>query len=403
MQKPRVIGAFLSAAKASKLYWGILAVFFAGVMLSPMAPDGANIFLSPDNLTEVLRQVSITGIIAVGMTLVILTGGIDLSVGSVMALGSTISAMLLTQHGWHRGATVASVPMMLIAGGISYAVVTASLRYVRLHRHLSRGAGALCGLIAGVLVYLWLDQDVVNGVGVIGAIAAAMSVGFMLGALSGVIIAKGNLQPFIVTLAMMVAALGVSRLMAGQDQSVYPVYTGTNAPIEFEILRSSFLGIPLPGLIFLAVVLVFGALLAKFRFGRAIYALGGNEKAAHLAGVNVARIKIWVYALTGMLATFAGVLYVAQYRQGKPDVGTGLELDAIAAVVIGGANLMGGKGSVYGTLAGVLIFGFLNNIFQLNNIDSNLQLVLKGAIIVIAVLLQQSGDWRFKALWRKHR
>jgi simple sugar transport system permease protein len=124
-------------------------------------------------------------------------------------------------------------------------------------------------------------------------------------------------------------------------------------------------------------------------FGRYIYAIGGNEQAARLAGIQVDQLKIAVYAISGMLASTAGVLYTAQYRQGKPDAGAGAELDAIAAVVIGGTNLMGGRGSMVGTLVGVLIFGFLGNILQLRNIDSNTQLVLKGGIILAAVLLQE--------------
>jgi simple sugar transport system permease protein len=153
-----------------------------------------------------------------------------------------------------------------------------------------------------------------------------------------------------------------------------------------------------PGLFFLAAVAIFHIVLKRSTFGRYVYAIGGNEQAARLSGINVDRVKIAVYALSGMLTCLAGVLYVAQYRQGKPDAGLGLELDAIAAVVIGGTNLMGGKGSMVGTLVGVLIFGFLGNILQLNNIDSNTQLVLKGLIILIAVLLQE-GNMRVLA-WR---
>jgi simple sugar transport system permease protein len=397
----------------SKLYWGILAVFSAGVLLSPEAQDGTNIFLSAGNLTEVLRQVSIIGIVAVGMTLVILTAGIDLSVGSVMALGSTLCAMLLTQSGWHHGAAFGLPALMLVAAAIIYAGLGHMLARrgtgVFLRRLLSMTGGGAVALAIYLYVSAPLTAQIPGGVGTLGGwgvvfvVAMSGAVGLLLGALSGVVIAKGRLQPFIVTLAMMVSVLGLSRLMAGQDQSVYPVYTGSNAPLEFEILRASIHGMPVPGTIFLVIVLVFVVLLGRFRFGRAVYALGGNEKAAHLAGVNVARVKIWVYALTGMLASLAGVLYAAQYRQGKPDVGAGLELDAIAAVVIGGASLMGGRGTLFGTLAGVLIFGFLNNIFQLNNIDSNMQLVLKGAIIVVAVLLQESQAVKLRALWGKRQ
>ena len=215
-------------------------------------------------------------------------------------------------------------------------------------------------------------------------------VGLMVGAINGIVIVGGRLQPFIVTLAMMVTALGVARLTAGQNNAVLPVYTGSNAVAEFDILRSLVFGIvPVPGLFFLAAVLIYGAVLRFTAFGRYVYAIGGNEEAARLSGIDVARTKIATYAISGMLAGVAAVLFVAQYRQGKPDAGAGLELDAIAAVVIGGTSLMGGRGRMAGTLVGVLIFGLLSNLLQLHNINSNLQLVLKGLIIVGAVLIQE--------------
>jgi simple sugar transport system permease protein len=189
---------------------------------------------------------------------------------------------------------------------------------------------------------------------------------------------------------MMVTALGIARLTAGQNNAVLPVYTGENAVAEFDALRSLVFGFfPMPGVFFLAAVVVYGAVLRFTSFGRYVYAIGGNEEAARLSGIDVARVKIATYAISGMLAGVAAVLFVAQYRQGKPDAGTGLELDAIAAVVIGGTSLMGGRGGLAGTLVGVLIFGLLSNILQLHNINSNLQLVLKGLIIVGTVLVQE--------------
>ena len=152
------------------------------------------------------------------------------------------------------------------------------------------------------------------------------------------------MQPFIVTLAMMVAILGIARLLGGTNMAVHAVYTGTNATEDFDILRALlFQIIPVPGIFFILAVLVFGFVLKVSTFGRYIYAIGGNEQAARLAGIQVDQLKIAVYAISGMLACTAGVLYTAQYRQGKPDAGAGAELDAIAAVVIGGTNLMGGQ------------------------------------------------------------
>jgi simple sugar transport system permease protein len=230
------------------------------------------------------------------------------------------------------------------------------------------------------------------GAGVLGVLLLVPAVGLAFGWLNGLIITKGRLQPFIVTLAMMVGVLGIARVVAGQDAAVHPVYTGTNATEDFDTLRALLYHVlPVPGLFFLAVVALSAVLLRTTLFGRYVFAIGGNEQAAHLSGVAVDRVKIAVYALSGALASLAGVLYTAQYRQGKPDAGVGMELDAIAAVVIGGTSLIGGKGSIAGTFVGVLIFGFLGNILQLNNIDSNTQLVLKGAIILAAVLLQEGS------------
>ncbi len=218
----------------------------------------------------------------------------------------------------------------------------------------------------------------------------APCVGLLFGAINGLIIVGGRLQPFIVTLAMMVTALGIARLTAGQNNAVLPVYTGSNAVAEFDVLRSLVFGvIPMPGLFFIAAIVIYGAVLRFTPFGRYVYAIGGNEEAARLSGIDVGRVKIVTYAVSGLLAGIAAVLYVAQYRQGKPDAGAGLELDAIAAVVIGGTSLMGGRGSLAGTFCGVLIFGLLSNILQLHNINSNLQLVLKGLIIIGTVLVQE--------------
>jgi simple sugar transport system permease protein len=386
----------------TKLYWGLLVIFGTGVLISPVNSRGVNIFLSPGNLSDVLRQVSNNGIVAVGMTLVILTAGIDLSVGSVMALGSVLCAMLLTKAGW-TNASLLTVPVM--AGALFLIVgltVRALLRLAGASPREGPGqkegtaqrewtAWVAAAAVAGLAAW-WTAAQVPGKFGVPGVLIAVPLVGLVVGALNGIIIAKGRLQPFIVTLAMMVGMLGVARLIAGQDTSVYPVYTGTNATEDFDLLRALIWTVlPVPGLFFLAAVILFHLVLTRTTFGRYVTAIGSNEQATRMSGVNVDRIKVAVYALSGMLACLAGVLYTAQYRQGKPDAGAGMELDAIAAVVIGGTSLMGGKGSVVGTLVGVLIFGFLGNILQLKNIDSNTQLLLKGLIILAAVLLQEGN------------
>ncbi|HEY0793246.1 MAG TPA: ABC transporter permease [Chthoniobacterales bacterium] len=396
----------------TKLFWGLALLYAVGVASSPVNRRGVNIFLSPGNQSDVLRQVSNNGIIAVGMTLVILTGGIDLSVGSIMALGSVLCAMLLTLPGWSNASALALPLLFLVLLGLGAYLVP--LIYLNLRRQSTkpverapgtvRVVGWVCGGVLAVAAAVWTVGQLPGKFGVLGVLATVPAAGLVVGGLNGVIVAKGKMQPFIVTLAMMVAILGVARLLGGPSAAIFPVYSGSNAKEEFDVLRMLiFQVVPVPGLFFLAAVVIVGLLLRFSTFGRYVYAIGGNEQAARLAGIQVDQVKITVYAISGFLSALAGVLYTAQYRQGKPDAGTGAELDAIAAVVIGGTTLVGGRGNMVGTLVGVLIFGFLGNILLLRNIDSNTQLVLKGLIILAAVLLQegQLHVWwtRFTRRW----
>ncbi|PLP58327.1 sugar ABC transporter permease [Mesorhizobium loti] len=391
----------LRMVSRTKLYWGLIAIFLIGVFSSPVTSKGSNIFLSYGNLLDVLRQVSTTGLIATGMTAVIITGGIDLSVGSLMAICTVVTAMLLTMPGATPAAIMGIPAVAFIA--LFLGVVVTRFLFTNLAKsadgaqrtaHLDTVRGiavpAVVGVVLCALALWFLLPQVGSKFGVLGVLIVAPCVGLLFGALNGVIIVAGRLQPFIVTLAMMVTALGIARLTAGQNNAVLPVYTGSNATEDFEILRSLAFGIiPMPGLFFLGAIIIYGAVLRFTPFGRYVYAIGGNEEAAKLSGIAAGRVKIATYAMSGLLAGIAAVLYVAQYRQGKPDAGAGLELDAIAAVVIGGTSLMGGRGSLAGTFCGVLIFGLLSNILQLHNINSNLQLVLKGLIIIGTVLVQE--------------
>ncbi len=384
-----------TALSRTKLYWGLVGLILFGALTSPLSSKGNNIFLSVGNLTDVLRQVSVTGIVAVGMTLVIFIAGIDLSVGSIMALGTVICAMLLTQEGW-TAASLFGVPAtavvltVVISALILFILTSVSPGSAENPRKRYSAPALLTGLAVGGITAVWLSSQVDAKFGVLAVLIAVPCVGAVMGAINGALIVHGRLQPFIVTLAMMVGALGLARVIAGQDTAVYPVYTGSNATESFEILRSLLWGVlPVPGLFFLSVLLIIFLLTRLTTFGSYLLAIGGNEEASRLAGISVNRNKIVTYAIAGALSALAGILYVAQFRQGKPDAGLGLELDAIAAVVIGGTSLMGGRGSVMGTFVGVLIFGFLSNILQLNNIDSNTQLILKGIIIVAAVLIQE--------------
>jgi simple sugar transport system permease protein len=407
--------SLLRLISRTKLYWGLAIICLIGAFASPHTSSGRNIFLSFNNLTDVLRQVSITGLVATGMTLVILLGGIDLSVGSVMGFSTIICAMLLTQPGW-TPAGIMAVPAAGIAAGLGVGLLA---RFI--FRGLARGrdvdAGRrkeialgpwrsvriplLLGLVFGGAVAVATVSQVSMKFGVLAVLLVTPCVALALGAINGALIVAGRLQPFIATLAMMVSALGFGRLTAGQDNAVIAVYTGTNATQAFEVLRSMVWGIlPMPSLFFLAAILIFGAVLRFTTFGRYIYAIGGNPEAAKLSGVKVAQVQFAAYLISALLAGLAGVFFVAQYRQGKPDAGSGLELDAIAAVVIGGTSLMGGRGGLAGTFVGVLIFGLLSDILQLQNIDSNVQLVMKGLIIVGTVLVQEQNLGQLLARWR---
>ncbi|WP_448951587.1 ABC transporter permease [Labrys neptuniae] len=390
---------FLKLLSRTKLYWGLAALFAMGVAFSPVTSKGRNIFLTSGNLSDVLRQVSITGLVAVGMTLVILIGGIDLSVGSILALGTVLAALLLTQPGLTVAAGIALPITFLVAMAgvallVSFVAGQIGARGTAPARQANRRPAIWLPLAAGIavagLVTLWLASQAGSQFGMPGVLIAVSCVGLAVGAVNGAIIVSGRLQPFIVTLAMMVTVLGLARLIAGQDSAVVAVYSGTNATPDIDLLRAVLWGVlPVPGLFFLAALALFMVVLKFTAFGRYVYAIGGNEEATRLSGIAVTPVKIATYAFSGMLACIAGVLYVAQYRQGKPDAGVGLELDAIAAVVIGGTSLMGGRGSLAGTLVGVLIFGLLTNILQLHNISTNVQLVMKGLIIILTVLLQE--------------
>jgi simple sugar transport system permease protein len=377
--------------RSLSLYFGLFALLVAGTLLDDQ-------FLTIANQRDVLWQVSNNGIVAIGMTLVILTAGIDLSVGSLLSVGSVICAMLLMQRGWSK-ASQAAVP----AGALVAGFVVASLVQVMLRGRVSGVAGKLIPWIAGTagfgLAFWAAAACLPQGFGPLGVLLLVPAFGLLLGAVNGLIIAKGNLQPFIVTLAMMVSAVGLAKYIAGLGGQVHAIYVDpsspeTTAPPGFFLLASNLkvFGqelIPVPGLFFAATAILAWLLLARTRTGRYIYAVGGNEEAGRYSGLRTDRVKILVYAFSGMLSMLAAVLYCAQYQQGKADAGLTRELDAIAAVVIGGTSLMGGRGGIGGTIVGVFIFGYLNNILNLRGVQSEFQNIVQGVIIVLAVLLQE--------------
>ena len=307
--------------------FGLVAVFIAAIVFSP-ARNGELLFLSSGNLFNVVRAISEKGIIAVGMTFVILIGGIDLSVGAVLGLTAVGSADLLVNHDW--------------------------------------------GVVPTVLVVLL--------------------VGLVFGLLQGFASTAFRIQAFIVTLAGLQIARGLARIWSG-GQGIAISY-GTDpgeAPVAYSLLgERTFNGlVPIPALFFVVIAVLATLFLRSSAFSRHVYAIGGNEKAARLSGIPVTRVKIIVFGIAGLLTALAGIIHAGQLNQGSPNDGLGYELDAIAAVVIGGTSLTGGRGSVGGTVAGTLLIGVLNNILSLNGVNSDIQLLITGFVIVVVAGLQR--------------
>ncbi|WP_408009666.1 ABC transporter permease [Saccharopolyspora terrae] len=308
-------------------FFGLVAVFIAAVIFSPRN-DGQILFLSSDNLFNIVRAVSEIGIIAIGLTFVILIGGIDLSVGSVLGLAAVGSAVLMVNSGYGVLATVVVV------------------------------------LLAGIVF------------------------GFMQGAA----VALLGVQAFIVTLAGLQIARGLARMWSGGETVQISYGDGPGqAPMLFSLLGERTFGgvVPIPALIFAAVAVIAILFLRSSAYSRHLYAIGGNEKAARLSGVPVNRVKIIAFVIAGFCAALAGIVHAGQLNAGSPNDGTAYELDGIAAVVVGGTSLAGGRGSVIGTIAGALLLGILNNILSLNSVNTDLQLLIKGLVIVAAAALQR--------------
>ncbi|EKO3773152.1 ribose ABC transporter permease [Vibrio metschnikovii] len=298
----------------------LIALLFLVVVVSFLNPN----FFTVDNILNILRQTSVNAIIAVGMTLVILTAGIDLSVGSVLALCGAFAASLIALE----------VPVMI-------------------------------------------------------AVPTALLAGAALGGISGIIIAKGKVQAFIATLVTMTLLRGVTMVYTDGR----PISTGfTDTADAFAWFGTGYaLGIPVPVWMMVVVFAAAWYLLNHTRFGRYIYAMGGNESAARLSGINVDRVKIGVYAICGLLSALAGIIVTSRLSSAQPTAGMGYELDAIAAVVLGGTSLMGGKGRIMGTLIGALIIGFLNNALNLLDVTSYYQMIAKAAVILLAVLVDNKN------------
>ncbi len=375
-------------------FMGLILIFLAGAILN------GDTFFNLYNQLNVLGRVSIIALPAIGMTLVIIAAGIDLSVGSLVSFSSVLCAMLLMERSWTRATSVAIVIFVLFVFLAFYKLTKSVIR----NPGISKWAAIIIGMIAAVSTYLISYWAAAEGFSTFMVLLMVPIVGLVLGSINGIIIAKGKIQPFIVTLGMMSAAVGLAKFIAGKGGQIHAIYyetagyvaagTSSVAPRSFDLLSSkiSIGGIkilPVTGIFFLVAALIAHFVLTRIKFGRYVYAIGGNEETARLSGINVDRIKMVVFAISGGLSALAGVLYCSAYTQGKPDAGLTWELDAIAAVVIGGTSLMGGKGSVIGTVVGVLIIGYLSNILNLQEVPSEVQDILKGVIIIGAVLLQE--------------
>ncbi|MEF2071675.1 ABC transporter permease [Consotaella aegiceratis] len=317
--------------------YGIVFAFiglciFVGVLCQLKVVQGAwpqNAFLTFNNLMLILHQISVNGILAVGMTFVVISGGIDLSVGSVLAFSGMMAASFATR---------------------------------------STGVTAWAGTY-----------------GMIVPLIVALVVGSACGALNGWIVSRFKIQAFIATLGMLMAARGFT--MAVTDGN--PI-SALSPDFRWFGTGKLFDALPMPAVILGLVFLVAWILLNKTVFGRYVYAVGGNEKSARTSGINTKAILIWVYVLSGLLAGLAGVILTAKTGSAQTAAGTSYELDAIAAVVIGGASLSGGIGRLTGTFFGALIIGVMNNGLDILGVESFYQLIIKGSLIVFAVILDPS-------------
>jgi ribose/xylose/arabinose/galactoside ABC-type transport system permease subunit len=293
----------------------VVAIILESIVFAVIAPQ----FFSVPNLINVALSIAITGILAVGMTAVILTGGIDLSVGSVAALAGVVAAMIAANGG-------ASVFL-----------------------------GAL----------------------------AALGIGLAVGLFNGFTIAQFRVPPFVTTLAMLTICRGLAFIVTG-GRSI------GNLPASFGFLgRERLLGVPVPVLLMFVVFAIGWFVLRRMTLGRYIYAVGGNREAAYLAGVNTKGVTLLVYVLNGLLVGLAGLVLASRLGAGVPNAGLQYELDVIAAVVVGGTSLMGGRGSVIGTFWGAVFIGILNNGLNLAGIDPYMQKIALGLVILLAVLADQ--------------
>lgn len=320
-EKTKKTTATAGVGNAVKIYFkenlGIIVAFLVLCVFLSVFPKTSGSFFTRQNIFNVLRQISTNLFLACGMTMVIILGGIDLSVGSIIALSGCISAGCVARY---------NLPLPI-------------------------------ALLMGILV------------------------GLLVGMFNGAVISKTTIPAFIVTLATMNIAKGLAYVYTGGS----PVRVVTK---EWQFLGAGYVGIfPTPVVILVIVLIITAIIMNKTKMGRHMYAVGGNQQAAEFSGIKVEKVKFFVHAFSGLMAGLAGIVLASRMYSGQPTAGDGAEMDAIAAVVVGGTSMAGGSGKIGGTIIGGLIIGVLNNGLNLLNVNSFWQYVVKGVVILLAVFL----------------
>lgn len=329
-EKTKKTTATAGVGNAVKIYFkenlGIIVAFLVLCVFLSVFPKTSGSFFTRQNIFNVLRQISTNLFLACGMTMVIILGGIDLSVGSIIALSGCISAGCVARY---------NLPLPI---------------------------ALLMGLLVGLLV----------------------------GMFNGAVISKTTIPAFIVTLATMNIAKGLAYVYTGGS----PVRVVTK---EWQFLGAGYVGIfPTPVVILVIVLIITAIIMNKTKMGRHMYAVGGNQQAAEFSGIKVEKVKFFVHAFSGLMAGLAGIVLASRMYSGQPTAGDGAEMDAIAAVVVGGTSMAGGSGKIGGTIIGGLIIGVLNNGLNLLNVNSFWQYVVKGVVILLAVFLDYFRNKRKK-------
>ncbi len=356
--------------------WALLAVLvIGGVFPGQSGKSKLGAFFTWDYHRDMLQYYSIHGVLACGMTIVILTGGIDLSVGSVLGMTGMLFAHLMINL---QASPLVGIPVTLLAGTAA-GLLSGSLIVGVIQPFMGTALAVVCSSV----MRRW-------GLPPLPAICIGVLIGVAGAVFSRATGERFKLQPFVATLAMMVSARGLAKFIGGGRK----IQAGTQPPPPiFEDISSQVLNnnLAIVTIIFLLSVAIFWTVLNRTRFGRHLFAIGGNEEAARLSGVRVNLVKAMAYGISGLMSAVGGICFAARTYYGDPEAGTGYELTAIAMVVIGGTSLMGGRGGILVTLLGTLIIGYIEKILSINGVEIAYRFMVEGAIIVAAVIIQQTG------------